>query len=190
MNENDIAFLNALADPRAPFLDIARAIYRANRLMCDSAREVLMAQLNNIQDALNIPDPLDPQNVHREIWPKADTSDPWGYEGCGAGARVWLPNSVGATLWLFVEFGDENNNRIVAGLEFNNPTRRRRWIEQFAERPGFDEATWEGFALARYNPLAEFAALDDALAQLLQAYLTEIRRVRVLNQPQELGSCG
>ncbi|WP_295393711.1 hypothetical protein [uncultured Thiodictyon sp.] len=186
MNETDIAFLNNLADPRAPFVDIVRAIYRANRLICESARDALTAQLDDIQDALNVPGPLVPQNLRLQIWPKADAPNPWDYDRCKAGAVVWLPNPVDTKLRLFVEFGDQNY--IVVGLEFINPTRRNRWVEQFPERPGLIEEEWEaefiGYTLVMRRQLDGFATLDGELTGLLTECLSEIRRVRVLNPPQ------
>lgn len=176
MNENDIAFLRTLVDPRAPFLDFVRAIYRANRLMCESARKVLTDSLGNIQEAFNIPAHLNSQHVNLDISPRADTQWAWDYEGSTAGSRIWLAAPVEATLWLFVDFRDVN--KIVAALEFGNHMRRARWIEQFAERPAFAEDTWEGYALVMDCPLGDFATLDDTLAQLVQAYLTEVRRAR------------
>lgn len=178
MNKNDIAFLCTLVDSQTPFLDIVRAIYRANRLMCESARRVLTNLHEDIRSALEIREPLVPENVGLGIWPKADSRYKWNYESCGTGACIWLPN-VEALLWLFVDFGD--SSRIVAGLEFSTPARRKTWIQQFAERPNFEDATWEWYALAKFNPLVDFANLDGELEALLQAYLNEIRRVRALN---------
>jgi len=179
MNENDIGFLNSVDDPRAPFLDIVRAIYRANRLMCECARQVLKDSLVNIQDTFNIPAGLNPEHVNLDISPRVDTPWAWDYEGATAGARIWLPAPVDATFWLFIDFRDPKN-KIVAALEFGNRKRRARWREQFVEASAFTEATWGGYALvmAWDCPLRDFAKLDDALTKLLQAYLTEVHRAR------------
>lgn len=177
MNVNDLDFLKTLTDPKTPFLDIVRAVHRANLLMCETARTIVRAELENLQEAFGIDTALNPEDVHLDVYPRADDSS-WEYRAYTAGARIWLPDPVEAKFWLFVEFSDEPG-RLVTALEFPRPSARSRWLDSRQDRPEFTEASWDDDSVLEWAvPLGDITQVEEALANLLREFLAEVRRVR------------
>lgn len=177
LRESDLTYLKTLTDPKTPFLDIVRAMYRANRLLAKLAQHIVREELENLKECFRLGEVLNSYDVHLDIGPKVNDAGAWDYEGCWVGARIWLRDPVQATFWLFIEFGD-NGIRLVTGLDFPRLNARNCWLHSCRERPEFTEVSWDGYALEQAAPLDDMADVEETLANLLQDFLTEVRRVR------------
>lgn len=178
MNDNDKTFLAALTAPNAPFLDIVRAVHRAHRLLCDAARDTLVAGLPQIQAAFGLRDALNPDNANRHVYPKPDANSEWPYDNCSDGASIWLPVPVEATFWVYTEFRDQRVQACL-GIEFLRLARQRAWLESLAERLGFSEESWGGsYVLVLREDLTDIAQVQDTLEDMLRNFLTDLDRAR------------
>jgi hypothetical protein len=174
MNENDIKFIKSLTNPKTPFLDIVRAIYRAQRLLCQEARDVLEAELQNIAQVFNIKRELHPDNICLSADPTPDSrEDWWDYESCSCGAGMWLPEPVNASLWLFVAFRDEGSY-VGVGLEFPKKSDRNRWKENLSS--DFIEEQWEKWALVKKDDVSSLDSLSIDLTAILNSLLDSVSK--------------
>lgn len=178
MNTSDVTFLKTLTTPTAPFLDIYRAVYRASRLICETASEALKNGLGQIQMTFGVR--LVPQNVCMDSGARPDSPTPWDYAELWVGARIWIPVPVEATLWLCVLFQDDAV-LLATGLEFKRRGDRDRFFDNLTEESGITKVEWDHPGLELTRPLNDIAALDAELENLLQEFLSAMPQVGALS---------
>jgi hypothetical protein len=176
ISTSDAALLKTLTDPKTPFIDIVRAIYRTQRVLGEVARDLLVAELPNLQEAVGLSEPLNAANVGRSVTPKPSDLAEWDYQSCSIGATIWLPEPIKALFWLYIGFSDEGD-RLSVGFDFPRRSNRDRWLASLAEPPEFVQPDW-GYALERSTPLGDITHVEETLGNLLQDFLAEVHRVR------------